>query len=262
MRRLIACLLLTCCAPAVQAWGALGHRLVGDLAQAELTPAAAREVARLLTGELEPTLAGVSTWADQLRDTDPVRFKATARWHFVNLAEHGCDYQPARDCKGGCVVAAIEDQTRLLADRKLPRQLRVDALKFVVHFIADIHQPLHGGYARDRGGNTWQVNYRARGDNLHSLWDNQLLENLDQRVYMRKLQSLSLVVPAPARVLPPDAAGWARESCAFVVAPGFYPASHVIDAAYIAASRPLAEERLRRAGARLAQVLNAAFGGR
>ncbi|HXH01097.1 MAG TPA: S1/P1 nuclease [Xanthomonadaceae bacterium] len=261
MRRLLLCLLLV--VPAMAgAWGPLGHRLVGDLAQAELTPAAQREVVRLLADEPEPSLAGVSIWADQLRDTDPARFKATARWHYANLAENGCDYQPLRDCKGGCVVGAIEDQTRLLADRSMPWQQRIDALKFVVHFIGDIHQPLHGGYARDRGGNRHQVNYRDKGDNLHWLWDSLLLDDLDQRAYLRKLQALPLVVPRPSSVLPPDAAGWVRESCSFVVAPGFYPASHVIDANYIAMSRPLAEERLRRAGARLAEVLNAALGGR
>lgn len=260
MRRLLACLLLFACVPAASAWGELGHRLVGALATAELTPQARREVERLLAAEAEPTLAGVSIWPDRLRDNDPPRYKATARWHYVNLAEHACDYQPPRDCPdGNCVVEAIRAQVRILADRTRPDAERTDALKFVVHFVGDIHQPLHGGYAGDRGGNRYQIQYKGRGDNLHWLWDSLMLDDLDAAAYQRKLAALPLVIPQPATALPPDAAAWARESCAIVLRNGFYPDSHKIDATYVDHWRPLAEERLREAGARLALLLNAAL---
>lgn len=260
MRRLIAFVLLCACIPAAFAWGELGHRLVGALATAELTPQARAEVERLLAGETEPTLAGVASWPDHLRDSDPARFKATSRWHYANLADNGCDYQPARDCPdGNCVIAAIQAQTRILADRSRPRAERIDALKFVVHFVGDIHQPLHGGYASDRGGNRYQVQYQGRGDNLHWLWDSLMLDDLGQAAYQRKLAALPLVIPQPAALLPPDAAGWARESCAIVRQPGFYPGGHKIGADYVAAWRPVAEERLREAGSRLAMLLNAAL---
>ena len=259
MRRLFACLLLFACAPVALAWGELGHRLVGDLATAELSADARAEIVRLLATEAEPTLAGVAIWADRLRDSDPARYKATAHWHSVDIAEHGCDYQPGRDCSGGCVVDAILAQTRILADRSRPRAERADALKFVVHFVGDIHQPLHGGYAADRGGNQYQIQYRDRGDNLHWLWDSLMLDDIGQDRYLRKLAALPLAVSLPAIVLPPDAAGWARESCAIVRRPDFYPDSHTISDAYVARWRPLAEERLRLAGSRLAMLLNAAL---
>jgi len=260
MRRLFACLLLLACAPVAWAWGELGHRLVGDLAAAELSTDARAEVATLLAGEAEPTLAGVAIWADRLRDSDPARYQATARWHYANLAQNGCDYQPARDCAdGGCVVVAIQAQTRILADRSRTRAERADALKFVVHFVGDIHQPLHGGYAADRGGNKYQIHYRDRGDNLHWLWDSLMLDDLDHARYLDKLAALPLAVPQPASLLPPDAAGWVRESCAIVRRPDFYPAGHKIEDAYVTRWRPLAEERLRVAGSRLAMLLNAAL---
>ena len=87
MRRPVAFLFavaatLAASAPAL-AWSELGHALVGELAQRHLDPRAQAEVARLLAGEPEPTLAGVASWADRLRDGDPERFKATARWHYV-----------------------------------------------------------------------------------------------------------------------------------------------------------------------------------
>src|SRR3546814_4927294 len=89
------------------------HRLVGELAQRHLTPAADAEVARLLAGEKDPTLAGVAAWADTLRNEDPPRFKATSKWHYVNTApDGGCRYVPARDCPdGNCVVGAIEKRS-------------------------------------------------------------------------------------------------------------------------------------------------------
>lgn len=260
MYRLFACLLLLACAPAAWAWGELGHRLVADLAAAELGTDARAEVATLLAGDAEPTLAGVAIWADRLRDSDPARFKATARWHYANLARNRCDYQPARDCAdGGCVVAAIQAQTRILADRARPRAERSDALKFVVHFAGDSHQPLHGGYSADRGGNQYQIQYRDRGDNLHWMWDSLVLDDLDQARYLHRLAALPLAVARPASLLPPDTAGWARESCAIVRRPGFYPDGHKIGAAYVTRWRPLAEERLRLAGSRLAMLLNAAL---
>lgn len=260
MSRLLACLLLLACAPVALAWGEPGHRLVADLATAELSAEAHAEVARLLAGETEPTLAGIAIWADRLRDRDPERFRATARWHYANLAESGCDYLPARDCPdGGCVAAAIQSQTRILADRSRPRAERADALKFVVHLVGDVHQPLHGGYGADRGGNRYQIQYRGRGDNLHWLWDSLLLDDLDQARYLDKLAALPLAVSRPASVLPPDAAGWVRESCAIVRRPDFYPDGHEIGDDYVTRWRPLAEERLRVAGSRLAMLLNDAL---
>src|SRR5688500_17561359 len=93
-------------APLAFGWSALGHRLVGKLAQRHLDPQAQAEVAALLAGEPEPTLAGVATWADELRNSNPPRFKATSKWHYINAKGGGCDFDLERDCPGGdCVVA-------------------------------------------------------------------------------------------------------------------------------------------------------------
>ena len=160
-RRTLALLLLLAGSPAAQAWSALGHRLVGELAQRHLAPATQREVARLLAGAPDPTLAGIADWADDLRDSNPPRFRATARWHYVNLGPD-CDYLPPRDCAGGqCVVAAIARQQAILADRSQPVPDRRDALAFLVHLVADAHQPLHAGGRDDKGGNRFQVSLRT-----------------------------------------------------------------------------------------------------
>ena len=146
------------------AWGKTGHRLIARLAEAQLTPQAQRQVQALLAGEDATDLASIASWADDLRKHDPQLGKRSASWHYVNLADHECNYEFARDCPGGnCLVEAIRQQTGILADTSKPHDERVQALKFVVHFVGDAHQPLHSGFAYDRGGNDFQVNFRGKG---------------------------------------------------------------------------------------------------
>lgn len=267
MRRLtlvVLCFAVLCAfaaAPAA-AWGRLGHRLVAALAWDELSPNARAAVAELLNGEADPTLPGVAVWADDLRANDPDLGRRSAKWHYVNIAEHDCAYVAARACPGGdCVVEAIRTQTAILADRSRPRAERAQALKFVVHFVGDVHQPLHAGFAHDKGGNDFQVNLDGRGSNLHSLWDSGLLNSggLDEAGYLQRLRKMPLAVARAKRPLPPDAAHWAEASCKVVREPGLYPASAKISPAYLQHWRPLAEAQVRRGGSQLAVVLNAAL---
>ncbi len=275
---------LAASAPAL-AWGALGHRLVGALAERHLSPAAEAEVKRLLAGEPEPTLAGVANWADRLRDLDPDRFKATSKWHYVNTPPgQDCDYVPPRDCPDGqCVIGAIEAQRRILADRSQPLEARRDALKFIVHFVGDVHQPMHANDKDDLGGNRYQISLRTdlqpeeyarknyvdgvMGTNLHSVWDYYILGSTGFGAgsdavspYADKLDRLPWPpMPADGPGTGPEA--WAHESCSLVDARGIYPAVHKLDSAYLDEYRPLAEQRIRQAAWRLAQVLEADLGG-
>lgn len=254
-------------APPASAWSARGHRLVGQLAERDLTPVARAEVDRLLAGEPDPTLAGVSVWADEVRGSDPVLGRRSAPWHYVNVRSPDCAYEAARDCAGGdCVVEAIRVQTAILADRARPLAERRQALKFVVHFIGDVHQPLHAGNRPDKGGNDVQVRIPQhgggeRGGSLHTLWDRGLIDytGLDDADYLARLRGVPVALPQPPRALPPQAQDWAEHACAITVRPGFYPASAKLEPGYAAAWTPLADEQMRRAGARLAQVLNAAL---
>ena len=244
------------------AWGFDGHRIVGTLAESELSPSARAEAHRLLAGEPEPTLAGVSTWADTLRD-DPA-WRHTGRWHWVNLPrENPCTYVAARDCPDGdCVVGAIRTQFDILADRSRPDAERRDALKFLVHFVGDVHQPFHAGFGFDRGGNQTQLRFDRQGWNLHSLWDSAMVKHagLEPADYARQLRG------GPA--LPPDATlglerpeeRWALESCQAIHDDGLYPARRTVGRGYLEQHRPLAEQRLRQAASRLAALLEVALG--
>src|SRR5690606_19756705 len=245
-----------------QAWGPLGHRLVAQLAADGLSPAASAEVTRLLGDEPGPGLAGIATWADELRGSDPALGRRTGPWHYVNIGEAGCRYQAKVHCPGGdCVNEALEAQARILGDRQRSDAERLQALKFVVHMAGDAHQPLHAGNLHDRGGNRYQINFRGKGSNLHSLWDTGLLNSrgLDEAAWLARLRAMQAPTPAdPGRPPGPGfAAPWVEQACRIATSPGVYPPGHVIDDAYVHAHLPTLETQLRTAGTRLGELLNA-----
>ena len=258
---LVASLSLALLPMPAQAWGLLGHRLVALLAWDDLTPDTRRQIDALLQDEPDPTLAGIAGWADDLRKNDAVLGRQTANWHFVNIGEHDCAYQRRRDCPGGdCVVEAIRTQTAILADARRPRAERLQALKFVVHFVGDAHQPLHAGYGRDKGGNDAQINWNGRGTNMHTLWDSRMLVSTGrtEQAYLAHLRTLPRPAIAPM-TLPPPAAAWAEQSCRVVTQPDFYPRRAKLEQAYVDKHLPIAERQLRAGGVALATVLNKAL---
>jgi hypothetical protein len=255
---LLACFLLM---PDAGAWGPEGHRIVAELAQRQLDPAAEAQVERLLAPEHTRRLADVATWADDLQD-EPARqplWKATRGLHYINFRDRGCDYRPPRDCPDGhCVVGALEHYVAVLGDRRQSDAARREALKFVVHFVGDVHQPLHAGYRDDKGGNTYQVRFQGEGSNLHRVWDSGMLSTrrLGWQAYAQRLDARRpATLPATTGSL---YAAWAEESCR--LSRGIYPDGHAVDAAYVQAELPLAERRRREAGRRLAELLNRTLG--
>lgn len=264
MHRLIAALIIACAlfaAPAAYAWGPLGHRLVARLAEPLLTPPAQAEVQRLLAIEGLDSLADIANWADDVRANDPVLGKRSAKWHYINIGEHACSYDAARACPGGdCVVEAIRAQAAILGDRARSDAERLQSLKFLVHFVGDIHQPMHAGYARDRGGNTVQLQLHGKGTNLHRVWDRELLASADlgEDAYARKLRLDPERLPSDTGPHVPAAlAMWAEQSCRTATAPGVYPRVSVLYDGYLQRYRPTAEAQVRVGGARLARLLNA-----
>lgn len=152
----------------VFAWGTQAHQVIAGLAMAQLTPQARHQVESLLAFESGATLMSVSTWADETRNP------ATAPWHYVNFPRDSCTYEMSRDCPDGkCVIGAIDAQTAILKSNATDEK-RLNALKYLVHLVGDVHQPLHAGYLDDKGGNTYQLQVLRRVTNLHALWDSGL----------------------------------------------------------------------------------------
>lgn len=229
------------------AWGSDGHKIVAMLAEAQLSPAARKEVDRLLAQEPGATLASISTWADEHRNP------ATAAWHYVNFPRGNCNYQPERDCPDGkCVVAAIDRQIEVLRTSG-DDEKRLTALKYIVHFIADIHQPLHSGFGDDRGGNSYQLQAFMRGSNLHAVWDSGLIKSLQQE--NEQIVKSLLVRPLSIQKPPFNAATIAMESCRMVSQSSFYP-DRLVTPEYVDRYVPVMAYQLAAAGSRLAQTLN------
>ena len=235
---------------AANAWGTEGHQVIALIAQSQLTSKARGEVDRLLAQEPGASLASVSTWADEHRNP------STAPWHYVNFPRSDCVYNEQRDCPDGrCVVEAIKRELAML-ESSASFEKRLTALKYVVHLVGDVHQPLHAGYLDDKGGNTYQLQAFLRGSNLHAVWDTGLVKNLSEEpeAMAARLQKLSVGV-SPVNWDPVNAA---EESCRIVSGQGFYPV-RLIDLPYIQSFTPVMERRLATAGARLAGILNAAL---
>jgi hypothetical protein len=248
------------------AWGTEGHHIVAEIAEQYLEPAAVRQVRELLALENATTLTEVSAWADAIRS----QRRETARWHFVNIPIHPPGgmpqgYDAAHDCpRDDCVVGAIERFTAVLHDKDAPARDRLEALKFVVHFVADLHQPLHASNDGDRGGNTVAVILNERETSLHAVWDWGILAPAvggDERVYALKLTH---AITSAERDLwsAGGTVAWATESYQIAQrliyaewphGPGALPDD------YVAKALPLVNAQLEKAGVRLAAVLNAAL---
>jgi hypothetical protein len=247
---MVAMLATACVCSPVHAWGAEGHRLIGELAESQLTPAARAEVSRLLALEPGASLSSIATWADEIRSRE------TAPWHYVNPPPGNCSYERARDCEDGqCAVDALIAQVAILQSRDKDEQ-RLIALKWVVHLVGDVHQPLHAGFKGDKGGNLYQLQAFGRGTNLHSLWDGVLIRN---RVGGVDALRAATMTPGIAPAALPQAEAWAVESCKIVVTPGFYPDGRFIDPAYVDRWDPVLVARLKVAAQRLAATLNGAL---
>ena len=274
---LAAGLLLT--APAALAWGPQGHRTIGAIADRLLTPGAHAAVLQLLEDDRDKfgnlsgrtTLESVSEWADELHGTPA----AHPSWHYDDVPICGSE-EKAHYCPGGqCNTEQLKRLIGVLGDPRAPARERNEALKWVVHLVGDIHQPLHAADNGDHGGNLVPVaveGVHTRGrENLHRAWDSDLvqlaLHARNRQQPPRDIDALAAEAANLERQVgqgTPDS--WARESnnLARNVAyhyPGFacnsLPAGIVVlEAAYIDDAEVVVRERLLLAGARLANLLN------
>ena len=156
--------------PPALAWGRLGHRASATFAESRLSNRAKAAIQDLL--EPGESLADAATWADENSRDIP----GSAAWHFVNVPISSPHYNP-KDCSPrGCVISKIAEFRGILADRRAPRARRRQALRFFVHLVQDLHQPMHVADRDDRGGNRLQLRSgQFEPTNLHQVWDSGLL---------------------------------------------------------------------------------------
>jgi hypothetical protein len=262
---------LTSISPGSFAWGPEGHRIVADIAETRLTATARLQVKELLGND---DLAAVAVWADDIKHDRP----ETYAWHFVDIPANANAFSEARDCyrpdgkppysqqdHHNCVVDRITMFERVLADRNAPEQDRIEALKFLVHFVGDVHQPMHA-IEEARGGNDIHVvefgssQCGIRSCNLHFAWDTGLIEHegVSEKRYVARLNELiasrKLIVQAGG-----TPAEWANESF-FLAKRVWLNDGGVVDQSYFEKDIGIVNRRLALAGIRLAQMINQALG--
>ena len=277
---LAAALLLA--AQGALAWGPQGHRTVGAIADRLLTPAAQAEVLRLLQNDRDKfdapsgrtTLEAVSVWADELHGTPAAR----TAWHYDDVPICGSE-EKARYCPDGqCNTEQLKRLIGVLGDARAPPRERDEALKWVVHLVGDIHQPLHAADNGDHGGNLVPValeGVHTRGsENLHRAWDNDLVQLvLHARNRQQPPPDIDALAAEASSLAQEVGQGspesWSRESNNLARNVAYHYAGFacnsrpagvvVLDAAYLDDAELVVRERLLLAGARLAALLNRAL---
>lgn len=184
MKWILYLLLSSLISTQVFAWGTDGHKIVAQLAENKLSPKAKTAIKSLLGTQ---SLADVANWADQVKGN--TQWSHTKPWHFIDIPDHG-DYEdvPHEDSD---VVYAITELVRALKSSSAAPMDKKSALMFLVHFVGDIHQPLHVGRPDDHGGNSIKVVFEGKQTNLHALWDSGMIQaqRMDYKQYVAALES-------------------------------------------------------------------------
>lgn len=263
MRLLLALLLVLVPAPAL-AWGKTGHRVIGAIAARLVTRHTRHEVRRILGVE---GIAEASTWPDFERSNpDPFWQKEAGPFHYVTVPP-GKTYADIGAPPEGDAVTALHRFAAEVRDPAASRAAKALALRFIIHIVGDLHQPLHAGNGSDKGGNDVKVIFDREPTNLHAVWDSGLIDQ-DQLSYSELAAWLfARITPDQRRdwrVTEP--AVWIGESAALrdriYPAPAATPGEPVrLGFDYIYAWTASRDLRLEQGGVRLAAYLDALFAG-
>lgn len=246
------------------AWGQNGHRIIGTIAQDHISGKTRAEIEILLG---EESLAEASTFADEER-SNPAPFwqKEAGPWHYVTVSA-GKTYTPATAPVEGDAYTALGRFVATLRNPNTTREDKQIALRFIIHIVGDLHQPLHAGNGNDRGGNDVKVRYAGETTNLHSVWDTAIVEgqNLSYSEYASRLGK-RITPELTVQWWSPDPTVWIAESAA--LRDQIYPAKTATNGAVIILGYeyqyqhlPSVEQRLEQGGIRLAAYLDWVFAG-
>lgn len=238
------------------AWGQKGHDTTAFIAEQRLTHATKAAVDSILGGR---SIVYYANWMDNASHTPEYAYTKT--WHYKNIDE-GLTFEEAPEHPDGNIVKALNEQTAILANPQASPDERELALKMVVHFMGDIHQPMHMGHASDRGGNQWAVKYFGRDANIHSVWDSNLVESAHKWSYTEWEDQINRIDQDTFRAMTANGTpeSWGKETAA--ICKEVYdktPQDTNLSYDYIAEWTPVVEQQLLRGGVRLADLLNSIF---
>jgi len=242
-------------------WGWDAHKMVCAIAWWDMEEQTREAVSDILSNDSYDRFMESCLWADVVRG----RIADYDRWttaHYVNLPRGATELDLERDCANTfCVVEGIIESRETLADESRSGQDRLDALKFLSHFVGDIHQPMHAGYADDRGGNDTKITLFGRDTNLHAAWDFGLLETVDMP-WIDYASHLYFEIDDADREAwaSNDPARWSEESFAIISVSAYDLGDGHVGEDYFDRHIEQIETRIKQAGVRLADALDDILG--
>jgi hypothetical protein len=272
------------CPSAVWGWGFDGHKIVAVVAADNLTPAAASHVAGILGVAANKRAIAAAMEAASIRPDTEFRDedKSTAPWHFIDICLQDRRADVAARCPGGnCVTRKIDEYSKRLEEGKYDRWGAAGDLAFLIHFVGDIHQPLHAATDADRGGNCVMVDSRSREKDLHQVWDTTVVRRLEYSIdsgrpetTAHRLERTYAAERDADSWIPADDIAWESNQ---IARSDIYAALHIpvepcqptldvcrntarriveLDSSYLDDADAIAGHQLAKAGFRLASLLN------
>ena len=236
------------------AYGPIGHRAIAKIADSYLTETAKNQIKDLLDGD---GIVIVSTFADEIKSDKTYDY--TQMWHYVN-ANDGESYEHSHKNPDGDIITAIYKCVEVLKDSKSSKEEKAFRLKMLVHFIGDLHQPLHTGRSEDLGGNKIKVKWFKKDTNLHRVWDSDMIKSQEM-----SYSEIAATMKRPPyidveKIASGDVISWYNESkeLSYVVYDSAKPYEN-LSYGYSYKYYPIMKERINYAGIRLAKVLNEIF---
>ena len=233
-------------------WGQNGHRTTGEIAESHLTKKAKKAIEKILNGK---SLALVSTYGDEIKSDN--KYREFGTWHYVNLPAGETKYSEEIASPEGDLLAALRKCKEVLTDKNSSREEKEFYLKMLVHFMGDLHQPLHTGRGEDKGGNDIQVRWFNDGTNLHSLWDSKMIDSYDMSYTELAANTADLTEKQIKEISQGTFEDWLYESKQ--LSERVYASAEIgekLSYRYMYDWFPVVREQLQKGGIRLAEVLN------
>ena len=240
---------------ATDLWGQNGHRATGQIAEKHLTKKAKKNIEKLLNGE---SLALVSTFGDEIKSDS--RYREYSPWHYVNFP-FGGTYETSEKNEKGDLIHGIKNSIAVLNDENASNEDKVFYLKFLVHLMGDLHQPLHVGISEDKGGNDFQVQWFGEGTNLHSVWDTKMIEDYNMSYSELAYNTTKLPKTELAQIKNSNLMDWVYESralCEDIYA--YTKVGEKLGYQYNYKYMNTVRMQLQKGGIRLAKILNEIYG--
>lgn len=255
MKKIILISFLILNVSAAWSWGGKGHDIVAAVAENNLTPKVKKKLNNLLDGR---SIIVYSSWMDGLRGDS--RYNHTSTWHYANV-DDGYTYETMKKNSACDVLTATNETIAKLKAGGLSDSLERMYVKYLVHLVGDMHCPMHAGRLSDRGGNDVKITFMGKATNLHSIWDDQIVEAAKKWSYTEWSNNLDyLKSKAKSAIQSGVPADWMNETVD--LSKLIYkstPENSKQSYDYVNKFTPLVESQLMKGGLRLAEVLNSIY---